>query len=314
MASSYPNLQIVVADNASTDNSVDWLQRNYPDLTILKSKENLGFAGGYNYFLKQVIAEYYVLLNSDVRVSVNWIEPIVSLMEKDDSVAACQPKILSSDEPDYFEYAGASGGWIDGLAYPFSRGRVFDTLEKDNGQYNDAAPVFWASGAAFFIRAEIFHRLGGFYDFYFAHQEEIDLCWRIQDDGYKIYVCPDSVVYHLGGGTLSVQSSRKVFLNYRNNLIMAARNWSWPELIWKMPVRFALDALSAWKLLFSGKPSYWLSILKAHINFIVWVFKNISGMGKGSSKVLLQGKYDGSIVWAYFILGKRYFSEIVKRN
>lgn len=313
LASSYPNLQVIVADNASTDNAVAWLQHQYPDLTILTSSVNLGFAGGYNYFLKHIEADYYVLLNSDVRVSVNWIEPIVSLMENDKAIAACQPKILSDTQPDYFEYAGAAGGWIDSLAYPFSRGRVFDTLEKDNGQHNDAVPVFWASGAAFFIRAEIFHDSGGFYDFYFAHQEEIDLCWRLQRKGYKIYVCPDSVVYHLGGGTLSAQSSRKAFLNYRNNLIMAARNWSWSELVWKLPVRFALDALSAWKFLCSGNPAYWTAICKAHFYVLLWILRNSKDMGKGTA-IQMQGKYTGSIVWDYFIKGERYFSEIVQRN
>ena len=314
MASSYPNLQIIVADNASSDDSVGWVHKYYPAVTILKSEINLGFAGGYNYFLKQVEADYYILLNSDVQVSTDWIMPMVNLMEKDTAIAACQPKILSSEAPAYFEYAGASGGWMDSLAYPFSRGRIFDTVEKDEGQYNDAAPVFWASGAAFCIRAKIFHQVGGFYDFFFAHQEEIDLCWRLQTKGYKIYVCPDAVVYHLGGGTLSAQSSRKAFLNYRNNLIMAARNWTWRELVWKLPLRYALDAISAWNLFLAGKPSYWMAIFKAHIHFTLWFFRNFATIGKGDSKVHLYGNYKGSVVWSYFILGKRYFSQIVERN
>ena len=314
VASSYPNLEIIVADNASTDSSLEWLDANYPNITILKGNQNLGFAGGYNFFLSQIEADYYVLLNSDVLVSQTWIEPVVELMENDQSIAACQPKILSVDQPDFFEYAGASGGWIDVLGYPFCRGRVFDTIEKDEGQYNDAFPVFWASGAAFFIRAKLFHEVGGFYEPFFAHQEEIDLCWRLQLRGYKIYVCPQAVVYHLGGGTLSVQSSRKSFLNYRNNLIMIARNSSIVTLIWKLPTRYILDAISAWKLLLYGQPSNWLAILKAHIVFIIWFMTNITVIGKGTRKTPLHGFYKGSVVWDYYLLRKRYFSQIVKRN
>lgn len=313
-ASTYPNLDIVVADNASTDTSLEWVHNTYPNIKSLKGENNLGFAGGYNFFLRKIDADYYVLLNSDVLVSEKWIEPVIDLMEMDPSIASCQPKILSVDHPDFFEYAGAAGGWIDILGYPFSRGRVFETTEKDQGQYNDAVPVFWASGAAFFIRSKLFHEAGGFYEPFFAHQEEIDLCWRLQRKGYKIYVCPDAVVYHLGGGTLAVQSSRKVFLNYRNNLIMIARNSSLTALIWKLPLRCLLDAISAWKLLLSGQPSHWLAILKAHIQFIIWMIKNTTQLGKGRDVNNLNGLYKGSVVWDYFVLGKRYFSQIVKRN
>jgi GT2 family glycosyltransferase len=314
VSSTYPNLDIVVADNASTDQSMEWLQKNYPSVRIIPGHTNLGFAGGYNFFLKQIESDYYVLLNSDVLVSANWIEPVIDLMEKEISIAACQPKILSADHPGHFEYAGASGGWIDQLGYPFSRGRIFDTVEKDHGQYDDAVPVFWASGAAFFIRSKLFHEVGGFYEPFFAHQEEIDLCWRLQRNGYQIYVCPDAVVYHLGGGTLSVQSSRKLYLNYRNNLIMVARNWSFRELIWKLPLRYLLDGVSAWKLLLSGKPSGWFAILKAHISFSLWLFNKMSHLINQKREGYLYGYYKGSVVWDYFISGKRYFSQIVKRN
>jgi GT2 family glycosyltransferase len=314
LASSYPHLDIIVADNASTDESVSWLQSHCPTVRILQAPENLGFAGGYNYFLQKVEADYYVLLNSDVEVTPNWIQPVIALMEKDHTIAACQPKILSVENPEYFEYAGASGGWIDALAYPFSRGRVFDTTEKDEGQYNDCTPVFWASGAAFFVRAKLFHESGGFYAPFFAHQEEIDLCWRLQRMGYCMYVCPSSVVYHLGGGTLTVQSSRKMFLNYRNNLIMAVRNWPLRAWIWKLPLRYALDAVSAWKFLFSGNPSGWLAVLKAHLHFCGWFIRNIRTMGYARKGHAKQGVYNGSVVWDYFIAGKKYFSQIVKKN
>ena len=314
VASTYPNLDIIVADNASTDQSLEWLQTNYPIIRIMTGHTNLGFAGGYNFFLKKIESDYYVLLNSDVLVSKNWIEPVIDLMEKDISIAACQPKILSADHPDHFEYAGASGGWIDKLGYPFSRGRIFDTVEKDHGQYDDPVPVFWASGAAFFIRSKLFHETGGFYEPFFAHQEEIDLCWRLQRAGYKIYACPEAIVYHLGGGTLSAQSSRKTYLNYRNNLMMLARNGSFRDLIWKLPLRYLLDAVSAWKLLLSGHPSSWFAILKAHIQCIVWMIKNGTEVGRGIGFSRLTGIYKGSVVWDYFVLGKRYFSQIVKRN
>jgi GT2 family glycosyltransferase len=314
VASTYPNLEIIVADNASTDSSLEWIHAVYPNIKTIKASKNLGFAGGYNFFLKLIESDYYVLLNSDVLVSANWIEPVVDLMERDSSIAACQPKVLSVDDSDFFEYAGAAGGWIDMLGYPFSRGRVFDVTEKDEGQYNDAEPIFWASGAAFFVRAKLFHEAGGFYEPFFAHQEEIDLCWRLQLMGYVIYVCPDAVVYHLGGGTLSVQSSRKVFLNYRNNLIMIARNSSLREVIWKLPLRYILDAVNAWKLLLSGLPSNWLAILQAHIQFIIWMINNRTQVGQGSGSCSLNGLYKGSVVWDYFISGKRYFSQIVKRK
>ncbi len=314
IASTYDNLEIVVADNASTDDSVQWLKQHHPCVKVLQSDINYGYAGGYNFFLKQIEADYYVLLNSDVEVTPGWIEPVIELMDKGHNIAACQPKILSYSQKDLFEYAGASGGWMDALGYPFSRGRIFDCIEKDEGQYNDAAPVFWASGAAFFIKAKIFHEIGGFDASFFAHQEEIDLCWRMQRKGYKIYVCPSSVVYHLGGGTLPSGSRQKVYLNFRNNLIMLARNLPVSSLLWKMPLRFLLDAISAWKSLLQGNPQYWLGVFWAHLHFIRWVFKNIRQTGQKGEVNKLSGLYQGSIVWQYFLLGKRYFSQIVKRK
>ena len=310
LASTYNNMRVVVADNASTDDSVAFVQQQFPTVEVLTSNENFGFAKGYNFFLQQVKSDYYVLLNSDVEVTKNWIEPIIELMEADKSIAACQPKLLAYHQKDTFEYAGASGGWIDTLGYPFSRGRVFDVLEEDNGQYNDAMPVFWASGAAFFIKAELFHAMHGFDDFFFAHQEEIDLCWRLQRNGYKIMVCPQSVVYHVGGGTLPTGNPQKVFLNFRNNLIMITKNMPLQQLIWKLPLRIALDAVSAWKELLSGKPGYWWAVVRAHFAYTAWFFTGTRKAGAGYPA--LQGVYHGSVVWKYFIQKKQIFSEIVK--
>ena len=308
-ASTYPELELYVADNASTDQSAQWVRQHYPQVQVLESTENYGFARGYNFFLKQVSADYYVLLNSDVEVTPGWIEPVIQLMEKLPEIVACQPKILSYHHKDEFEYAGASGGWIDALGYPFSRGRLFDTLEKDAGQYDEAQPVFWASGAALFFRAKIFHELGGFDEYFFAHQEEIDLCWRLQRKGYVAYVCPQSVVYHVGGGTLPTGSGRKVYLNFRNNLIMISKNMPLAQLVWKIPLRFMLDGVSAWKQLLQGQPAYWLAVVKAHLAYLSWLISHLRSIS--ASKAPLNGYYRGSIVWRYFVERKRYFYQIM---
>ncbi len=310
IASTYADKRIIIADNGSTDDSVSFLQQQFPMVEILTSSKNYGFAGGYNFFLKQIKADYYVLLNSDVEVEAGWLEPVIELMEANGKIAACQPKILSYQNKEMFEYAGSSGGWIDALGYPFSRGRVFDVLEKDHGQYNDAAPIFWASGAALFVKADIYHELGGFDEFFFAHQEEIDLCWRIQRAGYLIYVCPQSVVYHVGGGTLPTGNPLKVFLNFRNNLVMITKNMPLQQLLWKLPLRIGLDAVSAWKELLGGKPDYWMAVYKAHFAYAAWF---LGKQKKQPEKYpALQGVYRGSIVWKYFIEKTRIFSEIVK--
>jgi len=224
LRSTYPRLEVVVADNRSTDGSLDFLRTQHPSVRILANPSNEGFAQGYNTALAQVSAEISVLLNSDVEVEPGWIEPVVALMAGDERIAACQPKILDWNAPDRFEYAGAAGGWIDSFGYPFSRGRVFDTCERDTGQYDDPAPVFWATGAAMFVRTAVFLAHGGFDPYFFAHQEEIDLCWRLQRAGYRIYACPASVVRHVGGGTLPQGNPRKTYLNFRNNLVMLWKN------------------------------------------------------------------------------------------
>jgi GT2 family glycosyltransferase len=315
LASTYPNTSVIVADNASTDGSMELVKSSFPSVKCLYNLTNEGFAGGYNWALKHVNADYYVLLNSDVEVTLGWIEPIISLMETDPKIAACQPKLLSYHQPQLFEYAGAAGGWIDSLGYPFSRGRVFDVCETDEGQYNDPEPVFWASGAAMFVRASVYHEMGGLDDSFFAHQEEIDLCWRMQLAGYKIMSCPASVVYHVGGGTLP-RGGRKVFLNFRNNLWMLSKNLPFAEKLWKLPLRFGLDAISAWKGLLTGDQAFFTAIMKAHIAVVGSWLTGKSEKNKLHKKTMksLQGVYSGAIVWQYFINKRTRFQEIIRRK
>lgn len=314
LASAYPNKRVIVADNASTDDSVE-VVKQIRGAEVLLLDKNYGFAEGYNQALKKVQADYFVLLNSDVEVTERWIDPIIALMESDKQIAACQPKILSYRQKERFEYAGASGGWIDVFGYPFSRGRLFDDCERDKGQYDDTAEVFWATGAAMFVRASVFNELKGFDGFFFAHMEEIDLCWRMQLAGYKIECCPASVVYHVGGGTLPKGNPGKVFLNFRNNIIMLCKNLTWQEKIWKLPLRFLLDFIFAFKSLFSGYGGSFAAVCKAYVAVIKWSFappvKTIfhkKQLGK------MKGVYRGSVIWAYFIKGKKRFSDIVKKN
>ena len=315
MASTYSNFRVVVADNASTDDSVPFLRSYYPLIKILELKENYGFARGYNEALKNVEGDYYVLLNSDVEVMPSWIEPVVAMMEGNRNIGACQPKLLQQQNRDHFEYSGACGGWLDVLGYPFARGRVFDVCEADRGQYNEAAPIFWASGAAMFVRAELYHELGGLDDFFFAHQEEIDFCWRLQRKGYMVYSCPASVVYHVGGATLPKGNSKKVFLNFRNNLIMMAKNMPAGEALWKISYRFVLDAVSAVKSLFGGEWKYFVAVIRAHVAFLGWLFSGEKSKNMLPKRgVKLHGYLRGSVVWAYFIKGKKTFSEIVNRK
>ena len=311
MASSYGNKRIIVADNASSDNSVAFLQKEFPAIEIIINPSNGGFAKGYNTALKNVQADYFVLLNSDVDVSTGWIEPVIDLMESDPAISACQPKILAEKDHGHFEYAGAAGGWIDKLGYPFARGRVLDTVEKDAGQYDNATPCFWASGAAMFVRASVFNSLGGFDEYFFAHQEEIDLCWRMQRAGYKVFVQPASVVYHVGGGTLPKGNSKKTYLNFRNNLIMIWKNTSAGRLILLLPQRFFLDAVAAWKALLGGDGGYFIAVIKARLHFWKWVLfeKKTASPGKDAGNEPA-GIYKGSILWQYYIKKKRTFSEI----
>lgn len=303
-----------MADNASVDGSVEFVREEFPTVEVLVNTQNDGFAGGYNWALALIESEYYVLLNSDVEVTEKWIEPIIELMESDPKIAACQPKLLSFSNKHMLEYAGASGGWIDVLGYPLSRGRIFDVLEEDKNQYDEIRPVFWATGAAMFVRSKVYHDLGGLDAKFFAHQEEIDLCWRMQLAGYTIMACPTSVVYHVGAGTLP-RGGRKVYLNFRNNLLMMSKNLPWYEKIYKMPFRFALDGISAWKGLLQGDVSFFKAIVKAHITVcVLWLrgYKTHS-LPKKSMKSL-QGVYHGSVVWQHFVKQKKFFHEIVDKK
>ena len=311
LASTYTNKKIVLADNASTDDSVAFVRNHFPFIEIIVNQQNQGFAGGYNWALSNVVADYFVLLNSDVSVTPGWIEPIIQLMESDPKVGACQPKLLSYYNPHLFEYAGASGGWIDSLGYPFSRGRVFDVCEPDQSQYNEAQRIFWASGAAMFVKASVYQEMEGLDASFFAHQEEIELCWRMQLAGYSIMVCPASVVYHVGAGTLP-RGGRKVFLNFRNNLIMLCMHLPLSEKLWKLPLRFALDAISAWKGLLTGDAYFFTAIMKAHFALFLWILKPHKHQ-KWPVKPLnqLDGVYKGSLVWQYFIRHKTSFQKIV---
>lgn len=312
--SAYPNTEVIVADNASTDNSINWLKQHFPSVRLLLLEQNFGFARGYNEALKQVDANYYVLLNNDVEVTPNWIAPPIALMEANQQIAAVQPKILSHAQKNQFEYAGASGGWLDKYGFPFARGRVFDTCETDNGQYNDNQPVFWASGAALFIRASAFHAMNGFDEYFFAHQEEIDLCWRLQNAGHGVWVCPESVVYHVGGGTLPPNSPRKVYLNFRNNLVMMWKNLPRKGRFGRMFIRLSQDGMAAMRFLLSGKGGSFWAIMRAHFYYYLWCFSSRNRRGKGVKKRALEelpGYYGRSVVWAYFVKKKKTFRDIM---
>lgn len=314
-ASTYPNKKIVVADNASTDDSVLFVKNNYAAAEIILLDRNYGFAGGYNEALKHVQSDYYILLNSDAEVTPGWIEDMIALMESDKNIAACQPKILSYYNRKLFEHAGACGGWIDTLGYVFARGRVFDVCEEDNGQYNEPAKIFWATGAALCIRAERFHEMNGFDSFLFAHMEEIDLCWRLQRKGYSIYCCPSSVVYHVGGGTLPKTNSRKVYLNFRNNFIMLLKNLRFSEAVWKIPLRVLLDWAFAFKSLLQKDLKSFTAVFKAQAGVIRWMRLRHNYQKLPSKKITkIPGVYRGSLIWAYFIKKQKHFSEIIKAD
>lgn len=266
--------QIVVADNASTDDSVDFMQHHYPSVRLVEMKENHGFAGGYNVALKQVEADYFVLLNSDVEVTPQWLSPLVTYLDNHPECAAVQPKILDWHQRDRFEYAGAAGGFIDGLGYPYCRGRVFDTLETDQGQYDTPVNVDWTSGACMIVRSEAFFEAGGFDADFFAHMEEIDLCWRLRSMGHALVCVPESIVFHVGGGTLHKSSPHKTYLNFRNGLALLLKNLPTSQLIWKIPLRLILDGVAALKFAFESSPTHLLAVLKAHVHFYMHVPKH----------------------------------------
>ncbi len=260
-----PDAAVYVVDNASTDDSVNYLAQNFPSVKVIQNQQNLGYAGGYNEGLKLVSEEIYCLLNSDVEVTENWTKPLLALFEKDKNIAAAQPKVLSYKNKNKFEFAGAGGGFIDNLGYPFCRGRVFFNLEEDHGQYNDTCEIFWATGACLFIRREDFWNQGGFDSDFFAHMEEIDLCWRLKNEGKKIYYCGESTVYHVGGGTLNPYDPHKTFLNFRNNHLMLIKNLPSHKVFGVILFRLILDGFAGIDFIFfSGGWKYCWAVIRAH--------------------------------------------------
>lgn len=310
LLSTYPNLSIIVGDNASTDDSLVYLRQHFPEVGILVNKENYGYAGGYNHILSQLDTDYFLLLNSDVEVTPGWIEPVIRQMEADAKVAAAQPKIRSYKQKDYFEYAGAAGGFIDKYGYPFCRGRIFDTVEADTGQYDDESEIFWASGAALFIKRKCWEEVGGLDADFFAHMEEIDLCWRLKIRGYKIMYCPNSVVYHLGGATLDSENPHKTYLNFRNNLAMLAKNLPAARATKTIFIRFWLDFISLLRFGAQGKGGSAAAISKAHTHFFRDLKQNRAKSNKDKSGFNAAGLYRGSIIWDYFVKGKKRFSDL----
>jgi GT2 family glycosyltransferase len=309
--SAYPNVEIVVADNGSTDNSLEWLENNYPGVRIISFPENYGFSEGYNKALAAVNSKFSVLLNSDVAPTEGWLEPLVEIMTKNQNVAAVVPKIKDYNNPEKFEYAGAAGGFIDRFGYTFCRGRIFDIVEEDRGQYDTERKVFWGSGAALMVRTELFNSTGGLDKDFFAHMEEIDWCWRVKNMGYEIMFTPDSEVFHVGGGTLSYNNYRKSFLNFRNNLFLLVKNKhglrGWITII----LRLALDYIAVFRYLISGKFSFSKSIVAAHWDFIKKLPPFI--LKRRQSKLLKIKKkhneiYKRSIVFDFYILNKKKFS------
>ncbi len=301
---------IVVIDNGSTDDSLEFLQSNYPTVRVISYKENYGFCGGYNRALKELEHEFVVLLNTDVQVSEGWIEPILKLMESDNRLAAVQPKILDLKKKTHFEYAGASGGYLDILGYPFCRGRVFHTIEEDQNQYQETQDVFWASGASLFVRRSAYFEAGGLDEDFFAHMEEIDLCWRFWNLGYKVKVCPESVVYHLGGGTLDKSSPRKTYLNFRNGLNILLKNENTSDLFWKLPIRLFLDwlAIAQFSIL-SGLP-HGAAIIRAHFDFTRSISCQIRKRKSLIRKSQNNPRYSGLVIWDYFIRRKKTYLKI----
>ena len=305
--------EIIVADNNSTDQSIHYIKNTFPAIRIIQNKTNGGFSKGYNDALKEIDAEYAILLNSDVEVTPNWIPPLIDKIESDQLIVACQPKILAFNDKKRFEYAGAAGGYIDKYGYPFCRGRIFDSFENDNGQYNDTREVHWATGACLVIKTAKYKEVGGLDEDFFAHMEEIDLCWRLKNRGYKIMYVAESTVYHVGAGTLAKSSPKKTFLNFRNNLILLCKNHS-HQLFWlKLFLRMSLDGLAGIKFLLSGDSAHFVAVIKAHASFYSTFYKTLEKRKKLKQQVARYSTsaiYGNSIVIDYYWRKKHKFSEL----
>lgn len=310
-----PGVDIYVADNASTDNSLSLIEEQFPTVKTVLLDNNYGFAGGYNKALAQIKADYFVLLNSDVEVTENWLQPLLNYMNENADVAACQPKIKSFYNRDYFEHAGASGGFIDYLGFPFCRGRVVGTAEMDRGQYDTVIDVFWATGACLLIRSELYNQVGGLDDEFFAHMEEIDLCWRLKGQGFRIVCIPQSEVYHVGGGTLQVEHPHKTYLNFRNNLLMLYKNLPQKSLSNIMRWRMLFDYAAAFQLFVTGKPKNAKSVFKARRDFKKMLpgfvdkrIENLSSATRTDFPEMLRK----SIVIEYYLKGNKTYSKLIK--
>ncbi|MEZ4909987.1 MAG: bifunctional riboflavin kinase/FAD synthetase [Saprospiraceae bacterium] len=321
-SSSKYNIEYLLIDNNSTDQSVSYISKWHPEIKTMELSQNYGFAEGYNKGLAHVKSPYVVIINSDVLVTEDWLDEIIDIMDSDASIGIVQPAILSLEDKKFYEYAGAAGGFMDILGYPFCRGRIFSTIERVQDDYKDPCDIFWASGAAMVCRTHLFKELGGFDGSYFAHQEEIDFCWRMQRAGYKIKCIPSSKVYHLGGGTLEYNDPHKDYLNFRNNLVTIVKNESFFRSIWVIPIRLVLDGLAGLKFLLAGQPLSTLSVIKAHLTFYVNLPFIIERANKEQvwikkmkrSSIGIKGKYLGSIVWKYYVEGKKTFKEITIRH
>lgn len=296
---------IYLADNASTDDSVAYTKENFPSVKFIINETNGGFAKGYNDALKDLTEDYFVLLNSDVEVTANWIPPVIEVLETKENVRIAQPKIKAYLHKEEFEYAGAAGGFIDYLGYPFCQGRIFDSIEKDNGQYNISREVFWATGACMFIKASLFKNLNGFDECYFAHMEEIDLCWRAKNMGYSVFYVAESTVYHLGGGTMNNTNPRKTFLNFRNSLMTLYKNDQSNFRLFKLFLRMVLDGVAFFKLLISSGPKHAFAILQAHFSF--YKMEKIRSSAENPN---LAGISTSSIVWMHYFRGVRKYSQL----
>ena len=323
MAATYTNKTVWVVNNGSTDTSVAFLQTHYPEVNILENGANLGFAQGYNQGITRIAADYYIILNNDAEVAPDFIEPVISLMENDASIAFAQPKLLDVSQRDMFEYAGAAGGLLDAFGYPFCRGRVLEYMEKDNGQYEQTEEVFWATGCCLFARADVYKKLGGFYPYLFIQNEDIDLCWQAQNLGYKVIACSQSVIYHTGGGCLEWVNPKKMFLTFRNNMVILARNMPVGRLLWLVPCRFLLDMLAGLRYAVKGQPRQGWAIARAWRVFFGWLLFYTDETKWPAKRGLTncKGYYNGSIIWQYFakakriITGiKRHFYTMPKRN
>jgi GT2 family glycosyltransferase len=312
--STIPDTRVYVADNSSTDGSADWIKENFKEVKIITLDTNYGFADGYNRAIDQIDSEYIVLINSDIEVTNGWLLPLVSFMENNSDAAACQPKILSYQRKEYFEHAGAAGGFIDRYGYPFCRGRILNKTEKDEGQYDDQIDIFWSSGACMIVRSETWKECGGFDAAFFAHMEEIDLCWRFNKAGFRITFIPQSTVYHAGGGTLNYDSPYKTYLNFRNSLAMLYKNLPDEILYSTLFKRLSLDGLAAAIFIFNGRLRHFYAVLKAHISFYI----SLGALRKKRARVKKIGVdhtagliLNKSIVFEFYIKGNKTYNSLI---